>query len=596
MRGLRARVALVALVATAVALSCVLLLVRPGLRERALAHLQASLLAEARLMARVVREPLAHGTSTAELDALVDTAAREVRARVTVVAPDGRVLADSALSGRALAEVENHRDRPEVKAALALGTGESVRRSATLDAELLYEAVVVRDDAGVTLGVVRVALPLTDAAAEASDLVRAVGAALLVSFLLTALLSALLASGLAGPLQGLLDSARRLAAGDLSVRVPVRRSDELGELAAILNQAAEQLQQRLSEGSRERARTEAVLSAMDDAMLAVDARGRVVLANDAMRRWLGGPDPLGRPYVELIRQREVGDAVERVLRTGERVVLDEVRLRQAARSYALTAVPFPAPEGESTGAVLTLHDVTERRRLEQVRRDFVANASHELRTPLTSIRGFVEALEDGASQDAEKGPRFLGKIHRHADQMAALVDDLLELSRLEAGDRPPDAAPLALADVAAEVAASFDERARRKGIRLTVRDLGAPVVESDAQRVGRIAANLVENAVKYTPEGGAVSVATHAGPAGEALLTIEDDGPGIAPEHLPRLFERFYRVDKARSRDEGGTGLGLAIVKHLAESLGARVHVASEVGRGTRVTLTVPVRRPVSRP
>jgi two-component system phosphate regulon sensor histidine kinase PhoR len=276
-----------------------------------------------------------------------------------------------------------------------------------------------------------------------------------------------------------------------------------------------------------------------------------------------------------------------VLRTGERRAT-EVEIRHLRRFFALTGVPFPDSERRPHGAVLTFHDVTERRRLDRIRRDFVANASHELRTPLTSIRGFVEALEDGALEDPPVAQRFLGKIRTHADRMAALVQDLLDLSRLESAERPPVWEGLRPADVATEVVAAFAEPSERKRILIEVRDEGAPAVLTDGERLRRICENLVDNAVKYTPEGGHVAVVTRPADGGGAVLEVRDDGPGIPAEHLPRIFERFYRVDKARSRELGGTGLGLAIVRHLAESMGATASVVSEWGRGATFTIRLP--------
>jgi two-component system phosphate regulon sensor histidine kinase PhoR len=271
-----------------------------------------------------------------------------------------------------------------------------------------------------------------------------------------------------------------------------------------------------------------------------------------------------------------------------------MEMRHPRRDYALAGVPFPGAEAAAPGAVLTFHDVTERRRVDQVRRDFVANASHELRTPLTSIRGFVEALEDGAVADPLTAQRFLGKIRTHADRMTALVGDLLELSRLESGERPPRWEPVVPAALVDDVVTSFSEVAARRGIRLVEPGGSAPEVVSDPERLRGILENLVENAVKYTPAGGTVEVASGPSAAGGAVFSVSDDGPGIAPEHLPRIFERFYRVDKARSRDLGGTGLGLSIVKHLAEGMGARVSVESTLGKGTRFTVTVPLRPPTA--
>jgi two-component system, OmpR family, phosphate regulon sensor histidine kinase PhoR len=369
----------------------------------------------------------------------------------------------------------------------------------------------------------------------------------------------------------------------------VRRDDELGELARIIDASADQLQERMAEIARDRGRTEAILSAMDDGVLAVDHRGAVTLANPRLARALELHEPIGRHYLEVIRQREVGALIEDVLRTGERREA-EVELLQLGRVFGITGVPFPGAEGAPHGAILTFNDATERRRLERMRRDFVANASHELRTPLTSIRGFVEALEDGAIARPETAPRFLGKIRTHADRMAALVEDLLELGRIESGGRPPVWEATRPAAVAEDVVASFAEPATRKGIRLGRVDRGAPEVRTDPDRLRRILENLVDNAVKYTPPGGEVQVTTAPGPGGGAMVEVADNGPGIGPEHLERIFERFYRADKARSRELGGTGLGLSIVRHLAEGMGASVSVESQPGRGARFTVLVPER------
>jgi signal transduction histidine kinase len=238
--------------------------------------------------------------------------------------------------------------------------------------------------------------------------------------------------------------------------------------------------------------------------------------------------------------------------------------------------------------IVTFDDVTRRHRLDQVRRDFVANASHELRTPLTSIRGFVEALEDGAIEDPQKAARFLGKIRTHADRMATLVEDLLELSRLEAGARAAQREEVAPDDIVEEVQAAFASVAARKSIVLAAPRGGLPAIMTDPERLRRILDNLVDNAIKYTPEGGRVEIRTRRGDDGAAVVEVRDNGPGIPDEHLPRIFERFYRVDKARSRELGGTGLGLSIVRHLAESIGATVSVASRADEGTCFTVTLP--------
>jgi two-component system phosphate regulon sensor histidine kinase PhoR len=583
MLGLRGRIAAMALTTTAVALAAVVLLVSPPLTRRAVGHARETLLAEARLLAQMIAPHMAAGQPAAQVDVLVDQAAREAGARVTVIAPGGAVVADSTASGAALAALENHAGRPEVQEALRTGVGFAVRRSTTVKEDLLYAAVAMRDQ-GRLLGVVRLARSMPGIADQAAELRRAVMVALLLAFGLTALLVPVLASSMAGPLRDIMDSARRFAAGDLSARSRVARRDEVGELARILNVSADALQQRLTEIARDRGRTEAILAAMEDGVLALDGRGIVLLANERIRRRLGAAEPLGRHYMEVARHPDLERAVEAVLRTGQRVEA-EVELPGAA--WAVSAAPFPGDEGRA-GAVLTFHDVTERRRLERVRRDFVANASHELRTPLTSIRGFVEALEDGAVDEPDTARRFLGKIRTHAERMGALVADLLELSRLESGERPPQWESVQPAEVAEDALASLAELARGRSITTALRDEGAPAVETDADRLRHILDNLLENAIKYTQEGGRVEVVCRAGPNGLAVAEVADDGPGIPAEHQSRIFERFYRVDKARSRDLGGTGLGLAIVKHLAESIGATVTVKSETGQGATFTVTLP--------
>ncbi|HEX6738463.1 MAG TPA: ATP-binding protein [Vicinamibacteria bacterium] len=587
MLGLRERIGVTALAASVVALATVMLAVAPGLRGRILDHTRETLLAEARLMARVVEPLLASGAAPEQIDALVDRAAREVSARVTIIAPDGRVLADSAVSGPELLALENHAERPEVVEARRQGLGTAVRRSATVRAEMLYAAVRVQHDERL-LGFARVALPLTGVDEQYRELRQSVAVALGLALVVTMVLAMALSAPLAGPLRQIMEAARQFAAGQLDARSRVNRSDELGELAKILNRSADHLQARLTEIARDRARTQALLASMEDGLLAVDHTGTVVVANEALVRSLGLKDPLGRHYLEALRQREVGEVVEAVLGRGERQST-EVEIHRLRRAFALSAVPFPGEAGGPHGAVLTFHDVTERRRVDQVRRDFVANASHELRTPLTSIRGFVEALEDGAVSDAQTASRFLGKIRTHADRMAALVDDLLALSRLESGTEKPNWEEVTPGEIVADVAASFADLAGRKGIALSQADRGAPAVVCDGEWLRRILSALVENAVKYTPAGGYVAVECAAAPGG-AALTVTDDGPGVAPEHLPRLFERFYRVDKARSRELGGTGLGLSIVKHLAEGMSASVAVESQPGRGARFTVTVPAR------
>jgi two-component system phosphate regulon sensor histidine kinase PhoR len=591
--GLRTRMIVIALAAAAGALLVVLIVAGPRLRARSLETARTSLFAEARLMARLVRPALAAGVSSDELDRLVDAAAGDVRARVTIIAPDGRVLADAELSGEALAAVENHANRPEVLEAREKGFGSSLRRSTTVKRDLLYGAVTIEQD-GRLLGFSRVAYNLSALEEQARQLLGAVAFALLVAFGITAALAMTLIPPVMGSMKTIMDAAHRFAAGDLTARSRVQRSDELGDLARILNASADLLQERLDENARDQARIQAILSAMEDGVLAVEHRGIVLVANETLRQGLELQDALGRHYSEVIRQQEVGTVIQDVLRTGERRLI-EVEIARVSKAYSLAAVPFPGEAGAPHGAVLTFHDITGRRQLEQIRRDFVANASHELRTPLTSIRGFVEALEDGAIEQPSIAERFLRKIRTHADRMTALLSDLLDLSRLESGQSPPMWEPVHAEEAAEDVVSSFAALARSSRVALRHLDRGVPMVVSDTDRVRRILEVLVDNAIKYTAArhgdgGGEVDILTGPGKSGSARLEVVDNGPGIEAEHLPRIFERFYRVDKARSREMGGTGLGLSIARHLAEGMGASIAVESEPGRGTRFIIDVPAR------
>jgi two-component system phosphate regulon sensor histidine kinase PhoR len=588
--SLRSRLVVTALVAAALALAVVLLLASPGLERRAREEAHATLTAEAWLIARVVEADLARAGGEAVLDAVVDAVAPDVRARVTVIAADGRVLGDSQLSGHDLAALANHGDRPEVQAALRGEVGRAERRSASVGVDLLYAAAPIRR-AGTIVGVARLSRGLEMVAQQGRELWRAAAKALALAVLAIGGLSLVLSVPLARSVREIMATAREFARGNLAARIPVGRSDELGELARILNSAAGQLQARMAEIARDRGRTEAILSAMEDGVLAVDHRGVVGLANPSLTRALNLSNPAGRHYTEAIRHPTVAELIEGVRRGGGRRRA-EVATAHGGRTYTVTAVPFPGVVGEPDGVVLTFSDTTEQRRLEQVRRDFVANASHELRTPLTSIRGYVEALQDGAIEDPETADQFLEKIRTHGERMSALVADLLELGRLESGVLAPAWRRARPAAVAAEVVASFAGLAAWRHLTLEGTDRGAPEVVTDPEWLRRLVENLVDNAIKYTPHGGRVDVITSRGDRGSATIEVSDNGPGIASEHVARIFERFYRVDKSRSRDVGGTGLGLSIVKHLAEGLGATVAVDSAIGRGTRFTVTVPPEPP----
>ncbi len=585
MSSFRRRLALAGVLTAAAALLVVLFIQGRVLSTDTRNETQERLRAEARILAEALSVPLSIQGPGYWVDDLVDRAGRSTETRLTVVSLNGTVLGDTTASGDALHAIENHAGRPEVRDALSLGEGTNERLSNTAHERQMYVAVRIRHE-GRLLGVARASLSLARIEMRVSQLQRSLGLALLTVLALASGLAWWLSRPLAEPMQRLLAGARALARGDLDQRIHEDRDDEFGQLARVLNQAASGIQEQFAAATREGARFSAVLSAMEDGLLAVDHKGIVLLANDALSRSHDLAGATGTHYLEVFRQAEIGALIDQVLTSGERRTA-EIDLAGSGRSFVLVGVPFPASPGEAHGAVITFNDVSERRRVDRIRRDFVANASHELRTPLTSIRGFVEALEDGGLDDEENAKRFLSRIRANADRMASLVNDLLELSRLESGTRPPSLEAIDCGAVASDVVASFAEVASRKSIALDSAQTPAPAVRGDPDRLRRILEHLVDNALKYTPPGGRVRV--RVAPEGQGVVVaVEDTGPGISPEHLPRLFERFYRVDTARSRELGGTGLGLSIVKHLAESMGATVSVASEPGQGSRFETHLP--------
>ncbi len=587
MNSFRRRLALAGVLTSAVALVVVLLVQGRAVNIDTRAEMQERLRAEARILAEALSGPWSTQGPGPWIDELVDRAGHSTQTRLAVMALDGVMLGDTTASGEALRAIENHGTRPEVRDALSLGEGTYERFSTTARERQMYVAVHVRHQ-GRLLGVARASMSLARVEMRTYELRRSLVIALLAVLLLTSGLAWWLSRPLAAPMSRLLEGAHALARGDLTRRIHEDRDDEFGQVARVLNQAAFGIQEQFAAATREQARFQAVLSAMEDGLLAVDHRGIVLLANDALLRSHNLAGSTGTHYLEVFRQAEIGALIDQVLTSGERRTA-EIDLAGTGRSFVLVGVPFPASPGEAHGAVITFNDVSERRRVDRIRRDFVANASHELRTPLTSIRGFVEALEDGGLEESDTAKRFLSRIRANADRMASLVDDLLELSRLESGAQPPSLEPLDCAAVVADVVTSFAKIAARKSISLDADEAEAPRVLGDSDRLRRILEHLVDNALKYTPDGGRVSV--RVGREGDgAMVSVEDTGPGITAEHLPRLFERFYRVDTARSRELGGTGLGLSIVKHLAESMGASVRVASTPGRGSTFEVRLPAR------
>jgi len=583
--GLRGRTLLAVFSVSGVALILVAVLIAVPIRAQLLRAIERHLVAETRLAAALLQEHDTDGSVPA-LDQEADQIGRFTSARVTLIASDGRVVGDSAEDLAALAKLDNHGSRPEVIAARRTGLGVERRFSATIGMDLLYIAIPVRHP---HVAIVRLALPLTDVDEQFSAVRRSLLLALtvaLVSALGLAWLSSVL---LARRVNAIAAVAQRYAAGDFAASTRDSGSDELGTVARVLDGTARELGRRMMELSQDRARMEAILAGMLEGVIVVSAEGRVILANDAARRMVK-PEGLtpGQHYTEMLRHPDIGAMLGRALNGQTPDGLEFSPPGDPSRTIVARAAPV-ATEG-APGAVLVLHDITDLRHADRMRRDFVANVSHELRTPLTAIQGYVEALQDEDPPEPDEAGRFLEIIARQASRMERLVRDLLRLARLEAGHEPVDSVETDLESLFADVVTELEGALEAKDQRV-VTDVDPPArtLFVDGTKLHDALRNLVENAVAYAPPSTTIELAARRGDD-HAFLTVSDEGPGIPDADLTRVFERFYRVDKARSRESGGTGLGLSIVKHLVEILGGEVRAANRPSGGAVFSIRIPTR------
>jgi two-component system phosphate regulon sensor histidine kinase PhoR len=503
-----------------------------------------------------------------------------------VIAADGRVLGDSDVPVQDLPRVENHGKRPEVLSALAGGIGRDRRTSATIGASLLYVALPITDD-GKVIGVIRVALPVSAVTSSYAAIHRVMVLGGLVALVVAFGIGLFVARRVTKPVVQMQTIAHQMSEGDFTVRAPIRSPDEIGALGRALNGLAARLREKIHDLRHEQAKATAILDGMIEGVIAVDARDVILLLNERARAMFGldATRGEGKPFLEVIRNSELHEAFREARAAGEGSVSNrEVRLANPVnRRVEVNAVPLRLG-GAEVGVVMVLHDVTELRRLEQVRTEFVANVSHELRTPLTAIQGYLETLLGGALEEQENARRFLEIVFRHTERLGRLLNDLTDLSNIELGRVSLKLAPTRLDDAVDAVLAIMGPKAKSGNVALKSqlpRDL--PPVLADRDRLVQILLNLVDNAIKYTPEGGRVTVRAHDPADAHIEIDVVDTGIGIPPADLPRITERFYRVDKARSRELGGTGLGLAIVKHLVFAHSGLLRIESEPGRGTTV-------------
>jgi len=521
----------------------------------------------------------AHRVETDKSHPLAEIASQEGQsagARATVIDASGKVLADSQSNPDTM---ENHSHRKEFVAALKGQTGESERRSATIGIPFLYVAAPI---AG---GAVRLAYPLSDVEAVQSQVRHHLLWGSLFASLIALLIAAAASVWTSRRLQHIVDVAARIESGDLRARVNDRATDEIGRVAAAIDKTARQIELSFAAVRSSQHQLETLLNSMQDAVIAVSADGLVRWANHPMDQLVPQHTRLNAPVVETIRDPDFLAAVQAATLTKE---VKNARATSIVPGRAFEVTAAPLPDG---GVVAVLRDLTETERVEKTRRDFIANVSHELRTPLTSIQGYTETLLDTISENSNSSREFLEIIRKNSLRMSRLTEDLLALARVESGETRFETEPVPPLELLNDAEQSFREIARTQGVELNIVELATleslPPVFADREAIHQVFANLIDNAMKYGRSGGRIELGARLAQPGIEFY-VRDFGTGISSEHLPRLFERFYRVDKARSRESGGTGLGLAIAKHIMRAHSGSIRAESEIARGTTFLFTLP--------
>ncbi len=559
-----------------------------SIRENYISNLQTSLLVQARLIAGWIPSSF-----EGNLDDFCKDYKEKTGARITIIDTDGKVLGDS---DKASEKMENHGNRPEIREAELSDVGSSIRFSKTIRKNLFYLAITFHNNSDKKF--LRLSIPLlaVETAVNAVRL-KIIVASLAVSFIVV-IFGLWQTRRITKSVEEIDAFSKEVAAGNFNKRLLLKEKNELGELGENINDMARKLGKRLRQSEEEKTRMEAILRNMSDGLVLTDAKGKIMMGNAALNSLFGidYSNIEGRTLMEALRKAELMDLVERIAESGEKTSR-EIEVTHPRELYLMaTAAPF-ALQGEISGTVLTFHDITRLRKLEEVRKDFVANVSHEIKTPITAIKGFAETLIEGALDDKENALKFLDSIKNNSERLNSLVNDLLTLSRIELGDVKIEKKAVNLDEVIDTVFTTLKDKAAKKKLFLKKILPAAPMeLEADKDRLIQILLNLVDNGIKFTEAGG-VTI----GVKSEKLkieseeekdymvISVEDTGIGIPKKHLPRLGERFYRVDRARSRELGGTGLGLAIVKHLVKVQDWKMEIESTEGRGTMVRLLCPV-------
>lgn len=571
-----------------VSLGFVLVFLDNNLHQKTLQEITQSLTNQAYLIESRISALSGPFNNAELLDELSKKLGQKIGARVTVIGLNGEVLADSEVPRESLSGLENHLyKRPEVSSALDGKLGREIRYSSTLKIDMLYLALPIIEN-GAVAGILRLALPLISVQKVHSTARKVILIGLLLALVLATFLGLLLTNVLIRPISRIINASLNFAKGDFSHRILEDSNDEIGELAATLNKMAQDIEDKIREIATKSQHLEAIFNSMVEGVIVTDKAGRVVSINQAVEKVfeVTMQTVKGKVFLEAIRNKEISDIVDSILNDCKPISKEIDLFFPVQRIFEINATPILSQDGVN-GALLVIHNITEIRRLEVMRRDFVANVSHELKTPLTAIKGFVETLLEGALEDKENNRNFLKIIQGHADRLDTLVNDLLSLSHLESKGITINKANFNLSLQVKEVLRGFRLQLDSAGIK-AVNELPQELfIIADKERLHQVLVNLIGNAIKFNKEKGFIKICSEI--SEEAIkVIIEDSGIGIPQKDVPRIFERFYRVDKARSRELGGTGLGLSIVKHIIELHSGSVGVESIEGLGSKFFFIVP--------
>lgn len=559
------------------------LYVNHTLQKEMIEESRANLASQTQL-ARLLVMSNRQGTAPQQLAELIGTV---IKARVTLIAPDGTVIGDSDVGQARLAQLENHLQRPEVQEALKNGSGSARRYSDTLRTSMLYSAATY--GSGTTDGVIRLAMPLEYLATARNTLHGMVGGASLVTILIALLFSYILSNLTSRPLRDMAEAAARIGHGDAKAKIPVVSRDEIGMLATVLNEMSERIEDQVHRLSSDKQRLDTILRSMGEGVMVTTPDGVITLVNPAFRTLFSiSGEVEGQKLVEISRHPDLLEAFNDLAKPDVHELIREISLLPNDTTLLTHWVPLNVDEVRQ-GVVAVFHDISDLKKAENMRRDFVANVSHELRTPVTIIKGYAETLLDGVLEaDPVRAIRFVEIISSHSERLTNLINDVLTLSSLETKEALIELNPLDVSGTIGKACMLLQESAVKKSITIINESKidDVPRVMADQGRLEQVVVNLLENAIKYTPDGGTIRLSTE--DAGECVrVSVADTGIGIPFKDLPRIFERFYRVDEARTREQGGTGLGLAIVKHIVQLHGGDVSVTSEPGKGSVFSFTL---------